>query len=116
MLGHQEAICVCPPHKTGSGHPQASNPFTFTTSASAEQQVLPGQGIPISGCFVTWFSTSDVRIVFGRQGSVGAAAAGDAILPAGQFVNWRHDQFEEAYYTVQGVSAGGTILHWKSNK
>lgn len=115
MLGQQEAICICPPHGAGTGHPQAPGSFAFTTVASAEQQALPGVGIPISGCFITWFSTSDVRIRFGRQGLVGSAASGDIILPAGQFVNWRHNQIEDAYYSVQGVTASGTLLHWKSN-
>lgn len=115
MLGQQESINKIAPHGNGSGSLQAAHAFVFTIAASSEQQVLGDVGgIPLSGCFVTWYSSVDVHIRFGRTGQVGSATTSDILLPANTYVDWRHREFEEAYFSVIGAAAGGTLRHWRS--
>ena len=110
MLGQQQSITKLPPHGAGTNSHQAAKSFTFTTSASAEQPVI----IPLSGGFVTWYTDAACHIRFGREGQVGSAAATDIILPANQFIDWWHREYEDAYYTVLGISSGGVLRHWRS--
>jgi hypothetical protein len=100
--GLNDAILNIPPGPTGLTGDKTRNYVTDVTSAaSAVAAVLPNEdGIPDTGCYVTWVSTVDCHIRVSTSATCGSATTDDSFLAAGARIDWWHHPKIKTHFSV----------------
>lgn len=99
-----EAAQFLPPHGNGvANDPRATQAFTITVASLAATLIL-ADGMPQSGCFVTFTSDQPLRWRVGDS-TVGAATANDELLPANVLVSFRCSQLDTHFRAIRAAAA-----------
>lgn len=112
--GQSQAVAKRPPHGAGTTHPLRTVSLSFTAVSSAATSAVP-DGFDNTGCWVTFSSSTDCFIRFGRQTDVGSATSSDFGMTAGTQYDWWIAQNEDAYFTVIRSTADGVLKRNRSS-
>lgn len=121
MLGHSGAIAKRPPHATGAVDGELPDPLQVqdavaTGAASTAAIATLAQGIPLTGCWVSFTVDFDAYIVFGPTAALtpAASAANGWPLLAGIEYNWWCND-KDSFFRVIRKTADGTLKRYRSN-